>query len=61
MNFGIIYYGEYVTQNFSKALHYFTLAANQNNSNAQFALGVIYLDSKFISVDFNKATLYLTM
>ena len=42
-NLGNIYYkGEYISRDINKAIHYLTLAANQNVVNAQFSLGNIY-------------------
>ena len=34
--------GQYVAQDINKAIHYLSLAANQNDSRAQFSLAVIY-------------------
>ena len=39
----MIYYdGKYVKQDINKAIHYYTLASNQNYSEAQYQLGLIY-------------------
>ena len=38
-----------------------TLAANQNHSDAQYQLGIIYSTGNFISRDINKSIHYLTL
>lgn len=55
---GKIYYnGEYATKDIEKALYYFNLSSNLNNSIAQCNLGIYYTYEK----DFNKALYYLNL
>ena len=61
-NLGYIYLnGKYIKQDFNKAIHYFTLAADQNDPDAQLLLGACYLYGNNIHVDINKAIYYLTL
>ena len=39
---------EYITRNIHKAIHYYSLAANQNHPDKQFNLGGIYDTGKYI-------------
>ena len=41
--------------NVDKGIHYFSLAADQNNSDALFGLGVVYYTGQYISCNINKA------
>ncbi|KAK8881199.1 hypothetical protein M9Y10_003931 [Tritrichomonas musculus] len=45
----------------ARAIHYYSLAANQNDSNAQNKLGVIYYDGIYVTRDINKAIHYFTL
>ena len=45
----------------NKAIHYFTLAANQNNPDAQFNLGFMYYEGKYVTRDINKAIHYFSL
>ena len=45
----------------NKAIHYFSLAANQNNSDAQLNLGLIYSKGDLVSRDINKAIHYFSL
>ena len=53
--------GKYISRDINKAIYYFTLSSNHNNSYAQFYLGEIYYKGKYISRDINKAIHYLTL
>lgn len=44
-----------------ESILYLILSANQNNSDEQFLLGVIYYKSKHISSDINKSSHHLTL
>ena len=59
MNYYFFY--EYIKWDINKAIHYFTLAANQNNPEAQFNLGFIYYEGKYIKRDINKSIHYYTL
>ena len=59
--FGIYHIDSNDTQNRDKSIHYLTLAANQNNSYAQFLLGDIYYEGEYITRDINKSIHYLTL
>ncbi|KAK8837097.1 hypothetical protein M9Y10_037150 [Tritrichomonas musculus] len=48
-------------RNISKAIHYYSLAANQNYSKAQLNLGNIYLNGDVISRDIDKAIHYYSL
>ncbi|KAK8854151.1 hypothetical protein M9Y10_016708 [Tritrichomonas musculus] len=59
---GTIYFeGQYVTQNINKAIHYYSLAANQNHPDAQFILGVIYDEGQYVTQNINKAIHYYSL
>ena len=45
----------------NKAIHYFSLAANQNHPEAQYNLGFIYYECKYITRDINKSIYYLKL
>ncbi|KAK8892321.1 hypothetical protein M9Y10_029547 [Tritrichomonas musculus] len=60
---GVIFYSDekYGKQGFDKAIHYLSLAANQNHQEAQFNLGFLYYEGKFKSRDIQKAIHYFTL
>ena len=47
-----------VEKNMEKAIYYYTLAADQGSTNAQYNLGFIYKDGKGVPVDYEKALHY---
>ena len=63
MGFGnfFIWEGLYVTRDINKAIHYYSLAADQNYPNAQINLGAIYHEGQYISRDISKAIHYYTL
>ena len=48
-------------KNICKAIHFYSLAANENYSRAQFNLGIIYYNGDEIPRDMSKAIHYLTL
>lgn len=56
-----MYTDQYVSRDIDKAIYYYSGAAIQNNSDAQFALGFIYGEGQYISRDIDKAIHYLTL
>ena len=44
-----------------KAIHYYSLATNQNDAVAQNNLGVLYFDGKYLPIDISKAIYYYTL
>ena len=44
-----------------KAIHYYSLAANQNDADAQHILGNIYYEGEYISKDISKAIHYFSL
>ncbi|KAK8842949.1 hypothetical protein M9Y10_025815 [Tritrichomonas musculus] len=50
-----------IQQDIRNAIHYYTLAANLNDSNAQYYLGVIYSNGEYITKDMNKAINYFIL
>ena len=59
---GLIYEnGKYIERDINKAIHYYTLAANQNNSSAQFSLGLIYYLNQYVKQDINKSIHYFSL
>lgn len=52
---------EFFIKNINKIIHYFKIAANQNNSIFQVSIGTIYLEGKYISRNINKALHYYTI
>ena len=50
--------GKHVKRDIHKAIHYYTLAANQNDPDAQFKLGSIYFYGDSVKIDTNKAFHY---
>lgn len=60
-NLGVMYYnGDYVTQNYQKALGWFEKAAEQGNARAQFNLGVMYYRAEGVEEDFDTAHRFFT-
>ncbi|KAK8892308.1 hypothetical protein M9Y10_029533 [Tritrichomonas musculus] len=58
---GFLYYeGIYVQQDIDKAIHYFSLSANQNHIKAQFNLGIIYYNGDHVQQNIVKAINYLS-
>lgn len=51
----------YYQRNINKSVHYLTLAAEQNQKNAQFILGNIYIEGKYVVRDVDKGIHYLTL
>lgn len=59
---GMVYIKErYYQRNINKSVHYLTLAAEQNQKNAQFILGNIYIEGKYVVRDVDKGIHYLTL
>ncbi|KAK8891530.1 hypothetical protein M9Y10_028742 [Tritrichomonas musculus] len=55
-NLGLIYQeGRNVKRDIDKAIHHYSLAANQNYPQAQFNLGLIYSEGRYVTRDINKA------
>ncbi|KAK8885296.1 hypothetical protein M9Y10_040742 [Tritrichomonas musculus] len=59
--FGIYHIDSNDTKNRDKSIHYLTLAANQNHSDAQFLLGDIYYFGEYNTRDINKSIHYFTL
>ena len=57
-NLGIVYFRQNKIQ---YAIYYLTLAANQNDLRAQFILGDIYYNGKYVKRDINYAIHYFTL
>lgn len=54
--------GQYVKRDIKKAIFYYELAANQNNSQAQYNLGAIYYEMNKINKQYiNKAIHYYSL
>ena len=53
--------GKYVVRDVDKGIHYLTLAATQNQIDAQYVLGSIYFEWIFVQRNINKAIHYLTL
>ena len=47
-------------QDIKTAIHYLTLAPNNNHRESQYIIGIIYYSGKYINEDINKAINYLT-
>ena len=61
-NLGLIYYeGKYVTRDINKAIHYYSLAANQSHADAQFYLGLIYYTCSGIQHNVKKGRYYIML
>ncbi|KAK8834492.1 hypothetical protein M9Y10_027676 [Tritrichomonas musculus] len=59
---GNILYGYWFnSKDIKRAIHYYSLSAELNNSEAQYQLGIIYLDGKFIPRNINKSIHYFSM
>lgn len=56
----IYYLGKHVIENIKRALHYFQLGANHNNSYARYIMSIFYLEVKHITRDINNAIHYLS-
>ncbi|KAK8872157.1 hypothetical protein M9Y10_007919 [Tritrichomonas musculus] len=52
---------QYLVPNMKKAIGYCMLVADQNNSNAQYNLGVTYEKGEYVKKDMNKAIYYYTL
>lgn len=61
-NLGLIYSErEHLARDISKVIHYYTLAVNQNNPQAQLNLGIIYIEGKYVLLDIKKAIFYFQL
>ena len=61
-NLGVIYYeGQYISRDINKAIHYFTLAANQNHPEAQYILGIVYFKGQYIQRNIKKGFYYFQL
>ena len=59
---GLIYYEDkYVQRDIEKSIHYYSLAADNNNHEAQKNLGDIYNDEKYVPQDIEKAKYYYSL
>ena len=54
-------HGEGVEKDYEKAIHYYTLSANQGNSSAQYNLGNMYYFGQGVKKDYEKAIHYYTL
>ena len=50
-----------MNRDINKAIYYFSLASNQNHSDAQFALGIIYYNGVYVPRDIKKSIHYLSL
>lgn len=50
--------GDVVPRNVNKAIHHYKLAADQNDSDAQYNLGILYAKGIDIKKDIDKAIYY---
>jgi len=58
---GVMYErGQGVTQNYQKAIEYYTKAANQGCNDALFSLGGVYYTGKGVPQNYQKAIEYYT-
>lgn len=48
-------YGDYIKQNFKKAIYYLTLAAHENEGDAQFELGQLYQEGQGVEKNYIEA------
>ena len=59
---GVAYFkGKYISKDINKAIHFFSLSANQNNPVAQLDLGMIYKEGRYVSRDIDKAIHYYSL
>ena len=50
-----------MNRDINKAIYYFSLASNQNHSDAQFAVGIIFYKGIYVPRDINKSIHYLSL